>query len=320
MQKIRRQKTLKHDPILSREKCAGLLVFLIITLSLLALAEYNDCFWMDNLAKNSSEIIQYDGHREPVNHTSGGTHIYPDRVTSKDIILDVSENSDSYIQGAIHINYKKFLDDGFAPKSVPEIAKILGNAGISRNDSVAIYGKCLPCGGGPSVATYVYWIMSSIGHKKVKLLAGGIDAWKLAGKPIQVQPSIRPGTEYNSIRDAEFFAAYDYVKSGNIQIIDARPASEFKLGSIPGAINMPYETILNGDAIKNIDELEKIFGGLRKDEPVVVYTNTGIKASVLWFALEMLGYDAKLYSWADWRLHEKKKANGNSTLRSSDIL
>lgn len=36
------------------------------------------------------------------------------------------------------------------------------------------------------------------------------------------------------------------------------------------------------------------------DRPVVVYTNTGVKASMVWFALGLLGYDARIYTWLDW--------------------
>ena len=327
--------TISHPLKRNARTFFALFVFLTISLPSNALEECDNCISVANLVKSFFEYFQHDSSiktdnvslvensassLEMDNRTSDEMLIYPDQVTSKDIILDASEDADSYIQGAIHINYREFLDDTFAPKPVSEIARILGNAGISRNDSLAIYGKCLPCGGGPAVATYVYWILSCMGHKKVKLLAGGIDAWKSAGKPIQAQPSIRSGTDYSPPIGAEFFAAYDFVKSGNLQIIDARPASEFKLGSIPGAINLPYETVLNGEAIRNINVLEKVFSDLRKDEPVIVYTDTGIKASVLWFSLKMMGYDPKLYSWVDWRLHEKKRANGNSTPRSSDIL
>ena len=47
-------------------------------------------------------------------------------------------------------------------------------------------------------------------------------------------------------------------------------------------------------------KLEKVFAILNKNQPVVVYTNTGVKGSVVWFALELLGYDAKLYSYENW--------------------
>jgi thiosulfate/3-mercaptopyruvate sulfurtransferase len=337
MPKIPSQRTLQQSRVCSGRNQAlffGLSVLLIVLISSNAAGEYDHYIFLDSLKQSFFDYFLQNGSSdivyastvnnnasiiESANCISDEMLIHPDQVTSRDIILDVRDDADSYIMGAIHINYKEFLDDEFAPGPASEISKILGNAGISRNDSVVIYGKCLPCGGGPAIATYGYWIMSCMGHKKVKLLAGGMDAWKSAGKTTQLKPSIRPGTEYSPPIGAEFFPAYDYVKSGNVQIIDARSASEFKLGSIPGAINMPIETILNGDEIKNTDELERIFSGLRKDKPIIVYTNTGVKASVLWFSLKMMGYDAKLYSLADWRLHEKKRANGKSTPKSSDI-
>jgi thiosulfate/3-mercaptopyruvate sulfurtransferase len=34
---------------------------------------------------------------------------------------------------------------------------------------------------------------------------------------------------------------------------------------------------------------------------VVVYTNTGVKASMIWLPLCLLGYDAKVYAWQDWK-------------------
>ena len=64
-----------------------------------------------------------------------------------------------------------------------EMAAVLGEAGISQDDAVLIYGECQPCGGGPSAATYVYWIMKYLGHENVKLLDGGIDDWVAAMQP-----------------------------------------------------------------------------------------------------------------------------------------
>ena len=95
-------------------------------------------------------------------------------------------------------------------------------------------------------------------------------------------------------------ATYDYVKSGEATIVDARSFQEFNTSSIPGAINIPYDSVINNRAIKNETALKRVFADLNKDRPVVVFTDTGIKASVVWFTLKMLGYDAKLYSWRDW--------------------
>jgi len=46
---------------------------------------------------------------------------------------------------------------------------------------------------------------------------------------------------------------------------------------------------------------------LDKNRPVVVFTNTGMKASVVWFALKMMGYDARLYRYQDWMANQPSK-------------
>jgi thiosulfate/3-mercaptopyruvate sulfurtransferase len=90
------------------------------------------------------------------------------------------------------------------------------------------------------------------------------------------------------------------VKNGGAQIVDARPASDYGTGSIPGAMNIPFDAILDNEKIKNESAIKKIFSGLGRDKPVVVFTNTGMKASLVWYALTLMGYDARLYSWQNW--------------------
>ncbi len=233
-------------------------------------------------------------------------------ISDTDVLIDVSEDATEFIQGAVALSYDKFLRDG-GLKSVPEAAQILGDAGISANDSVVIYGECLPCGGGPAASTYIYWMMKSLGHENVRVMDGTIADWKALGLPTtdKNETTIRPATIYIPNYTPEFTAAYDYVKSGSPQIIDARSMQDFGTGSIPGAINIPYESVIKGGRIKDETALRRNFAILRDDRPVVVYTATGIKASVIWFALTILGYDAKLYSWQDWLANEAPKGNSS---------
>ena len=88
--------------------------------------------------------------------------------------------------------------------------------------------------------------------------------------------------------------------------MDARPARDYGIGSIPGAINIPYENVLENESIKAEEDLRKVFAGLEKDRPVVVYTNVGVEASLVWFALTHSGYDARLYTWRDWLENQPK--------------
>ena len=220
-------------------------------------------------------------------------------VSSSDLLLDISENSTRHITGSIVIPYTNFIVEGLL-KSEPDIARIFGGAGVSRDDSIVIYGECMPCGGGPAPATFVYWIMKCLGHENVRVLDGTVEEWAAAGLPTTNKSTIKPPKNYTSMFTPDLIANYDYVKSGEATIVDARSFQEFNASSIPGAINIPYESVLNNRTIKNETALKRVFADLNKDRPVVVFTDTGIKASVVWFTLKMLGYDAKLYSWRDW--------------------
>lgn len=223
-----------------------------------------------------------------------------DSINDSDIILDISPNATEYIPGAINIPYTQFVEKGGNLKSVSKLAAILGDAGIRETDAVKIAGECQPCGGGPSAAGFGYAVLKYLGHKDVKMLDGGIDDWVAQGRPTTAKPVVLPPKDYIATIDADLMATYEFVHSGTPQIIDARTEAEFDAGAIPGAINIPYDRVLDEKRIKDESDLEELFSSFRKDKPVVVYTNTGVKASMVWFALGLLGYDARIYTWQNW--------------------
>jgi thiosulfate/3-mercaptopyruvate sulfurtransferase len=226
--------------------------------------------------------------------------VSPIFVSSDDIVFDISPSAPKYIEGAVNIDYARFLGNDGQLKPISEMAKLLGDAGISHNDSIVIAGECLPCGGGPSPATFTYWIFKYLGHEKVRVLDGKIDDWAAAGLNTSNTSATRQNTNYTPSIRPELLATYDFVVNGGAQIVDARSARDYSLESIPGAVNIPYEKVSSNGSIKLQDDLQKIFVGLEKDRPVVVYTNAGIEASLVWFALTLSGYDARLYTWRDW--------------------
>jgi thiosulfate/3-mercaptopyruvate sulfurtransferase len=220
-------------------------------------------------------------------------------VTDSQVLLDISENATEHIQGSIAIPYTDFLN-GTNVRSEAELVEMLGGAGISQGDPMVIYGECMPCGGGPAPATFVYWIMRSLGQENVRLLDGTVSDWALTGKPTATETAILPAKTYTSQINPDYAADYNYVISGSAQIVDARTMQEFGMNSIPGAINIPYESVITNSKIRDEAMLERVFAILNKDQPVVVYTNTGLKGSVVWFALTLMGYDARLYSYENY--------------------
>jgi thiosulfate/3-mercaptopyruvate sulfurtransferase len=49
--------------------------------------------------------------------------------------------------------------------------------------------------------------------------------------------------------------------------------------------------------------LNYTFSGLGKDKPVVVYSEEGLNASLVWYALQLMGYNSSHYTWNDWESH-----------------
>ena len=232
--------------------------------------------------------------------------VSPATISPHDIVLDISPSATRYIEGAVNINYEGFIGEGGQFKTVSEMAKLLGEAGISSNDSLVIAGECLPCGGGPSPAIFTYWLLKYLGHERVRVLDGSIDDWAAAGLNISNKSEIRPKTNYTARLTPELLATYEFVVNGGAQIVDARPARDYGIGSVPEAVNIPYENVLANESIKPEEDLQKVFAKLEKDRPVVVYTNVGVEASLVWFALNLSGYDARLYSWRDWLENQPK--------------
>jgi thiosulfate/3-mercaptopyruvate sulfurtransferase len=224
-------------------------------------------------------------------------------VSSSDVVLDVS-NGESYvkshIKNSIHIPTKNFLDDKGNLLTNEELAEVLGNAGVSRDDSVILYGNKESTG----EAEFAFLVISYLGQKDVRLLDGSLADWQAAGLPVESSENRRPATEYKPEAKSEIMAEHEYVKSGKALIVDARPFVEFGKGRIPGSIALDPSTIIKGDRIKNGGDLSSVFSRLGKDKPIVVYSSDYSRSSLVWYALQLMGYKASIYTWEDWTAHE----------------
>ena len=240
-------------------------------------------------------------------------------VSSSDLVMDVSNGNSyasSHIKDAIHIPSKDFLNSEGDLKTDEELSKVLGNAGVSRDDSIVLYGSKESSG----EAEFAFLVLRYLGQKDVLLLDGSLADWKAAGLPEGTSENILPGTEYGQMVKPEVIAEYQYVKSGQAQIIDVRPFVEFGKGRIPGSIALDPSNVIKGDKIKNSDDLSAIFSRLDKDKPIVVYSDDYSRSALVWYALQLMGYEASIYTWEDWKEHksgdaaaEKTSDTGNKT-------
>jgi thiosulfate/3-mercaptopyruvate sulfurtransferase len=137
-----------------------------------------------------------------------------------------------------------------------------------------------------------------------KVLDGGLNDWKGANLPLESGPIIRRPIAYEPVIRQDLLADYNYVKGGRAQIVDARTFQEFGEKRIPGSIPIDSAKVLENGRIEDSTQLNDTFFGLRRDRPVVVYSEDGLNASLVWYALQLMGYDSSLYTWNDWEAHQ----------------
>ena len=225
-----------------------------------------------------------------------------DSLSEGELALDVSSRrspGQSRIRGAVNIPARDFFQDNGSLRNISELADLLGQAGISSSDSIMIYGESF----GSGEATAVLYALRSLGHEKARALDGGLDNWMAASLPLESRETVRAPTGYVPGRPLEAPADYDLVRSGSVQLIDARKIQDFGKEKIGNASWISPESLLAEGRLKA--NLNDTFARLKANQTAVVYSDDIFGASIVWFALELMGYDARVYRWQDWQEHEK---------------
>lgn len=199
--------------------------------------------------------------------------------------------------------------------TAPEFAAAAGALGIGDQDTIVVYD-----GVGLYGAPRVWWTLRVFGAAKVYILDGGLPKWQAEGRPVQSGAAAQPPRTFNPRMDRAVVAAVADVQqalaSGAAQVVDARAADRFRgeaaeprpglrAGHMPGARNVPYGGVLDGNRLAPHDKIAAAFaaGGVDMNQPVITSCGSGVTAAILTFALAALGkgpgsvYDG---SWSEW--------------------
>ena len=192
-----------------------------------------------------------------------------------------------------------------------EIFNILG---IKENTEVLVYGFTMPNQGFGDEARVVY-TFNYAGFDNVKIIDGGFDKveqlelnknYNPENDRINVSSVVREEAQDNK-RAIFTDELLSLVNSADVQIIDTRLEAEYngrviygenKAGHIPGAISIPFNSLVDEDGfIKSREALEEYFvsKGLDKNKLQITYCTTGVRASYVAVILEELGYKVRNY-------------------------
>ena len=247
------------------------------------------------------EYVQPDSRTEPF--LAPQQIMQMNSFSGEDVVLDVSNQrskGESHIRGAIQIPSKSFLLDNGTLRPVSELVAILGKAGISDKDDVVVYSDTFSSG----EATFVLWMLRYLGHENVRALDGGLQDWIAASLPMETKENVRPPAVYVPHLRPELLSDYDFIKSGKAQIVDARTFQDFGKSRIPKAVFISPETLLEGGRIKAASNLNDTFARLSRSQTVAVYSNDLLNSSLVWYGLQLMGFDSRIYTWQDWQAHE----------------
>ena len=163
-----------------------------------------------------------------------------------------------------------------------------------------------------------WWMFRAMGHDEVRVLDGGLEAWRAGGRAVTADPAPPATAAHRTVRPRPALVRnLDEVRARMDRVVDARPAARFRgdapeprpglrSGHMPGARNLPYGQLVAADGrLKPAHELARVFdaAGVDRNGQVITSCGSGVTACVLALALARLGkWDAAVYdgSWAEW--------------------
>lgn len=162
------------------------------------------------------------------------------------------------------------------------------------------------------------WFLEYFGHSNVKMLDGGIQAWKAAGAPLSSAGAAPKAASFKTAERREVLATADDVlhaldKKDTI-ILDTRSAGEHfgttvraaRGGAIPRSIHIEWTDNLAADGkFKSNEELKTMYvnAGVTPDKEIYSYCQGGYRAAHSYIALRLLGYPKVrnyIGSWKEW--------------------
>lgn len=253
-------------------------------------------------------------------------------------IIDMRSPDDyaqAHIPGAVNVPVSSIAStiDGIPLEfDRQEVLDSLAAAGLEPDMTAVIYDNL-----GMMSAARMFWTLEYIGHKDVRLLNGGWNAWEAnqdetTTEVPQYNPSPYPiSLQTDKIADADYIL--QHLGDPNVILVDARSPDEYsgsikyaeRGGHIPGAVNLVWlDTLTGGDTVYTTEadwqeqledpdvevfkpavDIQKLLDnlGIDKDKETITYCQTLWRGAHVYFLLRLMGFErVRGYdgSWAEW--------------------
>ncbi len=238
-------------------------------------------------------------------------------------VIEVDEDSLLYdighIPTATRINFRTELLSPLTRDFIDgeEFTSLMREKGINADDTIVLYGDKSNWW-----AAYALWVFTLFGHKDVRLLDGGRNAWMAEERDTSFMVPDFPESDYPEVErdDATFRVFVDQMRETSAKLVDTRTPEEYggepstgesaygttmRHGHIPGAANLEWDrSVYPNGCFRALSELSVNYGNLEPETETILYSHVGAQAAHTWFVLTfLLGFKStKVYdgSWAEW--------------------
>ena len=226
--------------------------------------------------------------------------------------------NEGHIPGALFLDLIRDASDapsglGFTLPPVAQLERLFARLGISGDSEVVLYSS-----GHMMWATRAWWLLHYCGHRRARVLDGGLRAWRDGGYPLATDTASYPEGDFKAVPNAALFADKDAVlaavEDGDVCTVNALSPEVYagegdftygRKGHIAGSINVHYDELLDDGCFKEGAALRDLLsaGGLLSASKVIAYCGGGISATIDAFACLLCGkdqvavYDGSMAEW-----------------------
>lgn len=226
--------------------------------------------------------------------------------------------NEGHIPGAQFLDLIRDASDtstglGFSVAPVRQLQRLLRTLGISNDTEVVLYST-----GHMMWATRAWWLLHYCGHQHVRVLDGGLRAWRDSGLPVTTESVSFPEGDFEANANPALFVDKDAVLSvigdTGVCTVNALAPEVYagegdfsygRKGHITGSINAYFDEFLDAGCFKDGDALRAVLDakGLLSAPKVIAYCGGGISATIDAFACLLCGqeqvavYDGSMAEW-----------------------
>ena len=217
-----------------------------------------------------------------------------------------------HLRGAVSVPLKKLQDPQGRLLSPDEMAGVFAAAGLGDGVIPILYDGS----DGRNAAMHA-WILEYLGRDDIHIMDLLYDQWKGEGREVLYRPVATESRAFTpQVRNDIRANVDDAANPGNAKLLDTRSAEEYRgevemdqwPGHIPGSIHLAWTELAgqDGNLLIETQRLEQALSsvGIGREDSVIAYCRSGLRASLPYLAMKEAGYDVRLYdgSYVEWMM------------------